>query len=194
MSAFEYAMVLISIVVGLAITHILAGLGSAVQRLRGGGPPIRLEGTYLSWVAVIFVWLVFFWWWEFKWSELAPEFGLGLFLFLVLYAVSLFLLSVVLVPHRLAGVADSWEYFLSIRPWFYGGLLLVNAIDLADSFMKGVAWGSRWSGLAYWAAVTSAGVIGLTTTRRAVHTGLAITLLIWNVLLTFYENAILGAW
>lgn len=30
MSAFEYAMVLISIVVGLGITHILSSLGSAV--------------------------------------------------------------------------------------------------------------------------------------------------------------------
>ncbi len=100
----------------------------------------------------------------------------------------------ILVPHRLSGVADSWEYFLSIRPWFYGGLLLLNAIDLADSFMKGVEWGSRFTGLTYWVAVTVAGVIGLTTTRRGVHTGLAITLLLWQIALTFYDNAILGGW
>ena len=192
MSAFEYAMVLISIIVGLAITHILAGLGSAVHRLRGAGPPIHLEITYLTWVAFVFTWLVSFWWWEFKWNELAPEFGIGLYLFLVLYAVSLFLMAVILVPHRLSGVADSWEYFLSIRPWFYGGLLLVNAIDLADSFMKGVEWGYRLTRLTLWVATTAAGVIGLTTTRRGVHTGLAMTLLLWNIALLFYENAILG--
>ncbi len=194
MSAFEYAMVLISIIVGLAMTHILAGLGSAVHRLRGAGPPIHLEITYLTWVAFVFTWLVSFWWWEFKWNELAPEFGIGLFLFLVLYAVSLFLLAVILVPHRFLGVDDSWEYFLSIRPWFYGGLLLLNAVDLVDSFMKGVEWGSRLTGLTYWVAVTAAGVIGLTTTRRGVHTGLAITLLLWSIALTSYENAILGGW
>ena len=141
MSPFEYAMVLISIIVGLGITHILSGLGAAVHRLRGHGPPIHLEIAYLAWVGFIFSQLLFFWWWEFKWSELVSEFGVGLFLFLVLYAVSLFSLAVILVPHQLSVVDDSWEYFLSIRGWFYGGLLVMNAIDLADTFMKGVDWG-----------------------------------------------------
>ncbi len=194
MSPFEYAMVLISIIVGLGITHILSSLGSAVHRLRHHGPAIRLEITYLTWVAFIFVWLVTFWWWEFKWSELAPEFGVGLFLFLVLYAVSLFSLAVILVPHRLSVVDDSWEYFLSIRGWFYGGLLLMNAIDLADTFMKGADWGFRFSYLTFWAAVTAAGVIGLTTTRRSIHAGSGITLLLWNIALAFYDHAILGDW
>ncbi len=135
MSPFEYAMVLISIIVGLGITHILSGLGAAVHRLRHHGPAIHLDINYLAWVGFIFFYLVHFWWFEFKWNELAPEFGVGLFLFLVLYAVSLFSLAVILVPHRLSGVADSWEYFLSIRPWLYGGLLLLNAFDVADSFM-----------------------------------------------------------
>ncbi len=192
MSPFEYAMVLISIIIGLAITHILSSLASAINPLRGDGPPVHLEITYLTWVAYVFTWLVFFWWFEFKWSELAPEFGIGLYSFLVLYAVLLFSLAVILVPRRLWVVGDSWEYFLSIRHRFYGRLLLLNAIDLADSFMKSVEWGSRLTGLTYWLAVTAAGVIGLTTTRRGVHTGLAMTLLLWNIALLFYENAILG--
>jgi hypothetical protein len=29
-------------------------------------------------------------------------------------------------PYRLAIVDDSWVYFLSIRSWFYGGLLVLN--------------------------------------------------------------------
>ena len=194
MSPFEYAMVLISIIIGLGITHILSSLASAIHPLRGDAPRVHLEITYLSWVGFIFVWLVSFWWFEFKWSELAPEFGFGLYTFLVLYAISLFSLAVMLVPRRLWVVGDSWEYFLSIRIWFYAGLLLLNTIDLADSFMKGVEWGSRLSGLTYWVAVTAAGVIGLTTTRRGVHTGLALTLLLWSIVLTFYDNAILGGW
>ena len=79
MSPFEYAMVLISIIVGLGITHILSSLASAVHPLRGDGPPVQLEVTYLSWVGFVFVWLVTFWWFEFKWNELALEFGFGLF-------------------------------------------------------------------------------------------------------------------
>ena len=46
-----------------------------MQRFRGHGPPVRLEITYLTWVAFIFYWLVSFWWFEFKWKDLAPEFS-----------------------------------------------------------------------------------------------------------------------
>ena len=35
MEPFEYVMVLVSIIVGLAITHILAALGAALERLLG---------------------------------------------------------------------------------------------------------------------------------------------------------------
>ncbi len=84
MSHFEYAMVLISIIVGLRIIHILSSLGSAVHRIRGHGPAIRMEITHLTWVGFIFVWLVSFWWFEFKWNQLAPEFDMGLYLFPVL--------------------------------------------------------------------------------------------------------------
>ena len=72
MNAFDYAMALISIIVGLGITHILSNLGTAVHRLRHHGPAIRLESNYLAWIAFVFCWLVNFWWWEFKWSELTP--------------------------------------------------------------------------------------------------------------------------
>ena len=150
MSTFEYAMVLISIIVGLGITHILSNLGTAVHRLRHHGPAIRLEWNYLVWIGFVFTWLVNFWWWEFKWSELAPDFGFGLFMFLVLYATSLFLLAVILVPPRLSVVVDSWEYFLAIRHWFYGGLLVLNGIDVIDTFMKGTEWGFRTDDVVYW--------------------------------------------
>jgi len=194
MSAFEYAMVLISIIVGLGITHILAALGNSVQRIRGYGPAIRLEVTYLTWVAYVFFWLVSFWWFEFKWGEIAPEFGVGLFLFLVLYAVALFSLAVILVPHRLEVVDDSWEYFLSIRGWFYGGLLIVNAIDLADTFLKGFEWGTRIGYVAFWLVTVTAAVLGLTTERRLVHLTLGVTLLSYNVVFTVFDTPMLGHW
>lgn len=194
MNPFEYTMVLISIIVGLGVTHILVSLSNAVHRLRHHGPPIRLEVTYLTWVGFIFTWLLNFWWWEFKWNDLTPESGFGLFMFLVLYAMALFSVAVILVPYRLAIVHDSWVYFLSIRSWFYGGLLVLNAIDLIDTFMKGTEWGFRTSYLTFWTALTAAFLIGLITTRRSVHTALGLVLLLWNNGLTFYENRLLGNW
>lgn len=192
MSAFEYAMVLISIVVGLGITHILSSLGAAVHRLRGHGKALRLELNYLVWIAFIFGWLIQFWWWEFKWTTLDADVDFALYGFLVLYAVALFLLVVILVPHRLSVVDDSWEYFLSIRPWFFGGLLVLNVIDLVDTFMKGWDWGLRESYTWYWPTVTVCAVIGLLTTRRQVHLAMGLILLAWSHVLTVYEQFVLG--
>ena len=53
----------------------------------------------------------------------------------------LFLLATILVPHRMNGVTDSYEYFMRGRKWFFGTLLLLLPIDIADTFLKGNAWG-----------------------------------------------------
>ena len=115
-------------------------------------------------------------------------------MFLVLYATSLVLLAVILVPTRLSIVVDSWEYFLSIRYWFYGGLLVLNGIDLVDSFMKGTEWGFRTNNLVYSTALTATAIIGLSTTRRSVHTTLGIVMLVWFNALTLLDQGILGGW
>ncbi|HSG48412.1 MAG TPA: hypothetical protein VLA43_11405, partial [Longimicrobiales bacterium] len=115
MEAFEYVMVLVSIVIGLAITHVLNALAAAVHRLRGHGAPLRLEPVYLLWIGFILTWLVSFWWWEFKFQEVAVEWSFGLYLFLITYAVVLFLVAAVLVPHRMDRVEDSYAYFMDGR-------------------------------------------------------------------------------
>jgi hypothetical protein len=69
-SEFEYVMVLVSIIIGLAITHVLSALAAAIHRLRGHGDPIRLESVYLLWTGFVLIWLVSFWWWEFKFQDI----------------------------------------------------------------------------------------------------------------------------
>ncbi len=137
MDPFEYIMVLVSIIVGLGVTHILAAIGSAIHRIRGHGVHIRLELTYLCWVGTIFIWLITFWWWEFKFSKLDIEWTLGLYLFIIGYAVCLYLTSVVLVPSRMEGVDDSYEYFLKGRKWFFSLMTLVVLFDIVDTYLKG---------------------------------------------------------
>lgn len=114
--------------------------------------------------------------------------------FLALYSVTLFLVTVILVPHHLSVVDDTWQFFLAIRPWFFGGLLLLNAIDLIDTFLKGADWGSRGSYLTYWSAVTASAVTGLVTERRIVVMALGLMLLVWSTVLTIYEYGVLGGW
>ena len=69
MDRFNYVMVLISIIIGLNITHILFGVGGIIER-RASGPKIKLGLAHSIWLAYIFIWTVQFWWWEFRFSEL----------------------------------------------------------------------------------------------------------------------------
>jgi hypothetical protein len=143
MGTFEYAMVLVSIIIGLALTHVLSALGAAVHRLRGHGDPIRLESVYLLWVGYVLIWLVSFWWWEFRFQALEVEWTYGLYLFLILYATSLFLIAVILIPSRMVGIRDSYQYFMEGRRWFFGAILFGLSIDVADTFLKGMNWGTH---------------------------------------------------
>jgi hypothetical protein len=54
-------MVLVSIIMGLGITHILFGFGGLVDRLTGKGPRIGLSLAHSAWLARVFLWMVMFW-------------------------------------------------------------------------------------------------------------------------------------
>lgn len=192
MDTFEYVMVLVSIIIGLALTHILTALGSAVHRLRGHGPPIRLEATYLLWVGFVLIWLVSFWWWEFRFQELGTEWSFGLYLFIILYAVSLFLLSVVLVPAGMEGLEDSYGYLMSVRRWFFGALFGVIVVDTVDTFIKGVDWGVRPVFLVQTAILIGAFVAGLATEERRIQLGAAAVAFTTQIVYMFLELDILG--
>jgi hypothetical protein len=62
---------------------------------------------------------------------------MGLYLFLVIYAVILFLMAVVLVPKPWDGVTSMRDYFLRQRKRFYGLLILMIVVDQIDSYLKG---------------------------------------------------------
>jgi hypothetical protein len=116
---FEYLMVLVSIIVGLGIAHVLLGVGQIIDRMASVRSPLRLCLACFTWLAYIFVWLVLFWWWEFRFGEFVVEWSIGLYLFLVLYAVLLFLLAAVLVPRSWDPVEDLGTFLVQRRWWFY---------------------------------------------------------------------------
>lgn len=191
MSAFEYVMVLVSIVVGLGVTHILSAVGAGVHRIRGLGPPLRVDLTYLAWVLFAFLLLISFWWWEFKLGEAVAEWTFGIYLLILGYAVSLFLLAVVLVPRDLDGVSDTVEYFLGIRRWFFGIFLLSLVIDVPDTLLKR---GALALDPEYWAITgtnAAVSVIGIASTSRTVHRILALVILGYQILFMFRQLGVL---
>lgn len=137
MNHFEYVMVLISIIIGLGIAHILLGLGGVVDRLTGRGDRLRLSVAHGVWLTHTFLWLVLFWWWQFRLEVIWEEWTIGVYFFLVMYAVVLFLLAVILVPRDWDGVTDLNDFFLRRQAWFYSIWIVATLLDVLDSWLKG---------------------------------------------------------
>jgi len=115
----------------------------------------------------------------------------GLYLFIIAYAISLFLLASILVPHRMQGITKSYEYFMGGRKWFFGTFLLITAIDIGDTFMKGIDWAMR---LEVWYEVftsTAVPIVGILSKRRAIQLGLAVIALALQLLIMFLDWGVL---
>jgi hypothetical protein len=192
MDSFEYVMVLVSIVVGLGIAHILSSIGSAIHRIRGHGEHIRLELTYLCWVGSMFVWLLTFWWWEFKFSKLDIEWTVGLYLFIIGYATCLYLTTVVLIPSRMEGVDDSYEYFIKGRKWFFSLLTLAVLTDIVDTYLKGPNRILQPIYVAQISLFLALCVTGAITKRRQLQLVTAVSFFLVQIAYLFVELPLLG--
>jgi hypothetical protein len=131
MTVFEYIAVLVSIIIGLGITHLLGGVG----RLIGNPGRAKPYWIHLVWGVYMFQFLVFWWWWQFRLATVA-DWTYHLYLFLILYAVLLYLLCVVLFPREFP--ADFSEYYYERRRWFFGLLIITFVVDVVDTLFKGM--------------------------------------------------------
>lgn len=184
MDKFEYVMVLISIIIGLGIAHVLMGVGGIIDRRSSKRQPLRLGIPHGAWLAFTFTWLVQFWWWEYRFSELDPVWTIDLYLFLVTYAVSLFLMAVILVPRTWEWVDNLDDFFLERRVWFYSVMLAMTGLDVVDSYLKG-GWPYiveslgpwTWS---FWVLLVLVCLVGIRTRELRFHQVASLTLFFWQ--------------
>lgn len=132
MGTFEYVSVLTSVVVGLALAHLLQGLGKLIQH------PSRTKvyWVHLVWVFFVFFAALFWWWFEFTLSGI-ETWDLRLYLFVVAYAVLIYLISALLFPSDLEGYAGFEDYFYRRRAWLFGCLAMYFVVDIVDTWLKG---------------------------------------------------------
>ena len=133
MGLFEYVAVLTSIIIGLGITHLLRGVARLIQH-----PDTEpFYWVHLCWVGYLFLSLVFWWWWEFRLGDVGV-WTFQLYLFVVLYAVLMFLAASILFPDSLEEYDGYRAYFYSRRVWLFCLLGVIGLTDVADSLAKGV--------------------------------------------------------
>lgn len=134
---FPHIRIVIGMVVGLAIARLLTGIARLIQHPKR----YRVSLIHLLWVFSLLAELALFWWWEFALSRL-PSLTFGTFIFLIVYALTLFLLCALLFPEDLDEYADYEDYFLNRRRWFFGLFALIFVLDVVDTALKGPA---RWN-------------------------------------------------
>jgi len=185
-------MVLVSIIIGLGIAHILLGVGGIIDRISGRGERLELSAAHAFWLGFCFIWMVMFWWWEYRFSSRVSEWTMGLYLFLVTYAVTIFLISVVLVPRSWDGVTSLQDYFLRRRAWFYSLLILMIVLDQFDSYLKGGIEYILETGafnIAFSISIIPIAFVGIKSENIRFHNFVGVLFFSWQVLigLGFYD-------
>ncbi|MBU6452951.1 MAG: hypothetical protein KGS72_14295 [Cyanobacteria bacterium REEB67] len=129
---FEHCRLIMGMVLSLAVARLLNGLARFVQHPK----KVRIYPVHLCWVFAILLHLIHFWWWEFKLIHV-EQWTFEVYLMLILYAISIFLLCSLLFPDEMQEYSGFEEYFMSRRKWFFGIFGLSFVIDLADTALKG---------------------------------------------------------
>lgn len=132
---FTHVRIIIGIVLGLGLTHLLRQAVRIVEHPRRN----RVWWVHVVWALAIFVYLIHFWWWEFR-LDTITHWSFATYLFLILYTVLLYLLCALLFPEDISDYNDWQDYFLSRRVWFFGVLAVVYLFDLVDTWLKGASY------------------------------------------------------
>lgn len=135
---FGHVRIVIGMVVSLSLARLLTGLALFIQHPGRN----RVYGVHLGWTLFLFLFILHFWWWEFR-LQAVPSISFGIYLFLILYGCLFFFLCVLLFPASIDEYRDYTHYFISRRAWFFGFLALAFAVDLADTAIKGEAYFRR---------------------------------------------------
>lgn len=115
MSEFEYVVVMVSVVLGLGITQILAGTTLSIQQ----PGRIRPDPVHGAWVAYMMLQHLQTWWVIWVARDDLPELNLGTFIVLMGNPVLLYLATSVLLPPRMTRRLVLREHFEQVRRSFF---------------------------------------------------------------------------
>lgn len=137
---FPHVRIVLGMVIGLGIARILTGVASFIQHPGRN----RVSVLHMFWAASILIELVLFWWWEFGLSRIS-YWSFSVFLFLISYAVVLFLLAALLFPDNISEYGGYEDFFIKRRRWFFALLAATFVFDVVDTLIKGPEHWNRLS-------------------------------------------------
>ncbi len=131
MGVFEYLGVILSVIMGLGVTHILAGLSKTIHQRK----TIKPYWVQSLWAVNVLIYIVTIWWGMFWWSA-QEEWSYFLFLLLILYAIFLFLAASLIFPWDFPDDFDFEHHYYETRPWFFSVFAMAWCIDIPETMTK----------------------------------------------------------
>ena len=126
MTQFEHIAVLISIVIGLGITHLLMNVYQLVQA-RGR---VRMYWLPVAWTCVIFMAMVEWWWYLYDLRGKTAGWNFFFFLFVLMSPVAQFMAAAFVLPEpKEHDVVDLRAYYYDSRAYFFLMLAASPALD-----------------------------------------------------------------
>jgi hypothetical protein len=178
MGAFEYLSVLISIVLGLGITHLLMGFGRWVE----GRSEFHAFGPSLAWAGFLLVVHIETWWTMFGYTQ-HREWTFLEFVVVLLQPMVLFLMTLMVFPSSDARRQDLKENFLHQRPWFFGLLVVLLTVSIVKDLVLGRTLPGAMN-LAFHGIFFVAAILGMALKQERGHRPLAYSVLVVFVVYT----------
>src|SRR5919108_3844620 len=177
MSSFEFIAALMSIIIGLGVTNLLAGAGRAFYR-RKENP---LDEVHIVLTLATLLLLVLQWWVTFKWNT-DVKWSFDEFLVLIVWTIALYMLTVFLYPPDLSEAEEHQARFERNRAGYYCVFIVMCLLDIVQTAVRGELWQPIW----YVPFVSQYALVaggGLVARRRGYDRFFAwyllITLLVW---------------
>ncbi|WP_297583762.1 hypothetical protein [Devosia sp.] len=139
---FPHVRIVMGTIIGLGVTRLLMTTAGIIQHPSRG----KVSSLHMLWVGSMLLELVLFWWWEFALHRI-EVWSFGIVLFILSYAIILFLMAALLSPDNVSEYQGYRDFFLKRRHWFFGLLAATFVFDTIDTLIKGQAHWSRfdWS-------------------------------------------------
>jgi hypothetical protein len=125
-SEFEYISVFVSIIFGISVTHIMAGVMRSFYRG-------ERDETILVLTAFLFLVLILNWWVSYTWRD-EIIWSFERFLIIIVWAVSHYVAAITLYPPLASGAEQP---FARRRHWFLWAFFGIAITDLGQAWAKG---------------------------------------------------------
>ena len=135
MGAFEYLSVLISIILALGMTRVLAGVGEMLQARKHR----RIYWVHVIWIVNLFIYLVVAWWIFYRWRN-QQSWNFYLFVFVLISPTILYLASMLLFPPEVS-IGESIDYkahYYANHRAFFAIFSMFTVVDIVDTLLKGI--------------------------------------------------------